>query len=132
MGKFYGVDFQLLDTYKAGVPGGTGETFDWGFLGGWRRGNVPLILSGGLTPENVGSAIESVGPYAVDVSSGVEAEPGIKDHAKLAAFFAGAAAAVSPRRARPEGPLTGAEEEVLTLKYHERQAEEQRRERQGR
>ncbi len=126
MGKFYNVDFHLLDTYKAGVPGGTGETFEWDFLRGRRRGNVPLILSGGLAPDNVGAAVETVGPYAVDVSSGVELEPGIKDPEKLAAFFAAVDAAVSPRRARPEAPVTGAEEEVLTLKYYERQQEQAR------
>lgn len=123
MGKFYGVDFQLLDTYKAGIPGGTGETFDWSFLRGWRRGNVPLILSGGLTPENVTSAIETVGPFAVDVSSGVESEPGVKDHEELAAFFAAVETAVSPARGRAEEPVTGAEEEVLTLKWERRQQE---------
>ncbi len=121
MGKFYDVDHHLLDTWKAGVPGGTGETFDWEFLRGRRRGDVPLILSGGLTPENVTAAIETVGPWAVDVSSGVEAEPGVKDHDKLAAFFDAVDAAVSPRRARPEAPATGAEEEVLTLAWAERE-----------
>lgn len=127
MGKFYNVDFHLLDTYKAGVPGGTGETFEWDFLRGRRRGNVPLILSGGLSPENVAGAIETVGPYAVDVSSGVELEPGVKDPEKLTAFFAAVESAVSPRRGRPDAPVTGAEEEVLTLKYHERQQEQARR-----
>lgn len=127
MGKFYGVDYHLLDTYKAGVPGGTGETFDWGFLSGWRRGNVPLILSGGLTPANVARAIETVGPYAVDVSSGVESEPGVKDHDKLAGFFAAVSAAVSPRRGGAEPALTGAEDEVLTLRYHEQQRQQDQR-----
>lgn len=126
MGKFYNVDYHLLDTYKAGIPGGTGEVFDWDFLRGRGRGDVPLILSGGLTPANVGGAIETVGPAAVDVSSGVELEPGVKDPEKLAAFFAAVDAAVSPRRAKPEEPVTGAEEEVLTLKYYERQQEQAR------
>lgn len=126
MGKFYGVDFHLLDTYKAGIPGGTGETFDWKFLVDTpRRGDVPLILSGGLTPENVAGAIEMVGPYAVDVSSGVESEPGIKDPEKLAAFFSAVEGAESPRHAVPDAPLTGAEEEVLTLAYTRRIAAEQ-------
>lgn len=127
LGKFYNVDFQLLDTYKAGIPGGTGETFDWKFLVDTpRRGNVPLLLSGGLTPENVGGAIEMVGPYGVDVSSGVESEPGIKDPEKLAAFFEAVSNAVSPAHAVPDAPLTGAEEEVLTLAYTRRiQAEEE-------
>lgn len=127
MGKFYDVDFQLLDSWKAGVPGGTGEIFDWSFLRGRRRGNVPLLLSGGLTPENVADAIATVGPWGVDVASGVESEPGVKDPQKLAAFLEAAHSAVSPRRAAPERPLTGAEDEVLTLAWaeRERKAEEQ-------
>jgi phosphoribosylanthranilate isomerase len=126
MGKFYGVDFHLLDTYKAGIPGGTGETFDWKFLVDTpRRGDVPLILSGGLNPENVAGAIELVGPYAVDVSSGVESEPGIKDHEKMNAFFAAVDGAVSPRHAVPDAPLTGVDDEVLTLAYHRRIAAEE-------
>lgn len=124
MGRYYDVDYQLLDTWKAGVPGGTGETFDWDFLRGRRRGNVPLILSGGLDPENVISAIETVGPYAVDVSSGVEIAPGVKDPEKLAAFLAAVEASVSPRKQRREPAVTGAEEEVLTLKWAEREAKE--------
>lgn len=123
MGKFYNVDFHLLDTYKAGVPGGTGESFDWEFLRGKRRGDVPLLLSGGLSPENVLSAIEVVGPFGVDVSSGVESEPGIKDHAKLNAFFDAVDASVSPRRDPGEEPVTGAEEEVLTLAWAVKEAE---------
>jgi phosphoribosylanthranilate isomerase len=123
LGKFYNVDYHLLDTYKAGIPGGTGETFDWRFLTETpRRGNVPLILSGGLTPENVALAIETVGPYAVDVSSGVEVEgqPGIKDPAKMSAFFDAVSGAVNPRWEAPDEALTGAEEEVLTLAYERR------------
>lgn len=75
----------LLDAYVAGVPGGTGATFDWELI----PGNLPLpvILSGGLNAENVAAAIERVRPYAVDVSSGVEAAKGIKDAAKVAAFI---------------------------------------------
>lgn len=129
LGKFYNVDFHLLDTYKAGVPGGTGETFEWDFLRGRRRGNVPLILSGGLEAGNVRAAIETVGPWAVDVSSGVEAEPGVKDPEKLAAFFAAVAEAVSPRRRRKDEGLSGADDEVLTLKWAEREAREARIER---
>jgi phosphoribosylanthranilate isomerase len=86
MDAFRRVDFHLLDTRVEGMPGGTGQTFDWS-LTRERRSRVPLILSGGLTPENVGSAIEAVRPWGVDVASGVEAEPGVKDPAKLRAFF---------------------------------------------
>jgi phosphoribosylanthranilate isomerase len=125
MGKFHDVDYHLLDSYKAGVPGGTGQTFDWTFLRSTpRRARTPLILSGGLGPDNVAAAIESVGPWAVDVSSGVERSPGVKDAAKLAAFFAAVEGARSPRRAGPDGPLTGAEDEVLTLQYARRELEE--------
>ncbi|MFT4049091.1 MAG: phosphoribosylanthranilate isomerase [Solirubrobacterales bacterium] len=127
MGKFYDVDFHLLDTYKAGVPGGTGETFEWDFLRGYRRGNVPLILSGGLTPENVAGAIETVGPYAVDVSSGVESEPGVKDHERLKAFFEAVDGSVSPRRKRKDEDISGADDEVLTLKWAERERLEAQR-----
>ncbi|HCI12730.1 MAG TPA: phosphoribosylanthranilate isomerase [Gallionellaceae bacterium] len=74
----------LLDAYVAGVPGGTGATFDWGLIP--RQLPLPVILSGGLDAENVAEAIERVRPYAVDVSSGVEVGKGIKDAAKVAAF----------------------------------------------
>ncbi|MDM8350121.1 phosphoribosylanthranilate isomerase [Pseudomonas sp. sp1636] len=74
----------LLDTFVPGVPGGTGEAFDWSLV---PRGlPVPIILAGGLTPENVRAAIEQVRPYAVDVSGGVEASKGLKDRDKIHAF----------------------------------------------
>lgn len=78
-------DFHLLDTYRPGVPGGTGETFDWS-LAGRRPARLPLILSGGLTPENVEAAIGATHPFAVDVASGVETAPGIKDHDAMRRF----------------------------------------------
>lgn len=78
-------DYHLLDGYAPGIPGGTGETFAWE-LARSHRGRVPVVLSGGLRPENVGQAIEAVRPFAVDVASGVELVPGRKDHEKLAAF----------------------------------------------
>ena len=87
LGAFRDVDFHLLDTYRDGLRGGTGETFDWA-LAARRHSKVPLILSGGLTPDNVAAAIEAVHPYAVDVASGVEQAPGIKDPDKLRAFAA--------------------------------------------
>lgn len=75
----------LLDTYTEGVAGGTGHTFDWGLIPSDL--NKPVVLAGGLTAENVGSAIQQVRPYAVDVSGGVELSKGIKDAAKIAAFM---------------------------------------------
>jgi phosphoribosylanthranilate isomerase len=85
-------DFHLLDARSTEpgheqLRGGTGETFDWALLAG-RRSKVPLILSGGLNPGNVGEAIERVRPFAVDTASGTESTPGIKDQALLRDFFA--------------------------------------------
>ena len=82
-------DFHLLDTSQAGLYGGTGKTWDWKLVAN-RRSKIPLILSGGLTAENVAEGIEAVRPWGVDVASGVEASPGVKDLAKLEAFFAAA------------------------------------------
>jgi phosphoribosylanthranilate isomerase len=78
-------DFHLLDSHSPGRPGGTGETFAWELTRA-HRGPVPVILSGGLTADNVGAAIAATRPYAVDVASGVELRPGHKDPAKLQAF----------------------------------------------
>jgi phosphoribosylanthranilate isomerase len=80
-------DFHLLDSYAPGQRGGTGETFAWE-LARLHRGPTPMILSGGLTPDNVAEAIARVRPFAVDVASGVEASPGRKDPEKLEAFAA--------------------------------------------
>ena len=87
-------DYHLLDSYAPGRPGGTGETFAWE-LARAHRGTAPLILSGGLNPDNVGDAIAAVRPFAVDVASGVETRPGHKDPDKLHAFAAAVRAAVS-------------------------------------
>jgi phosphoribosylanthranilate isomerase len=78
-------DFHLLDAHLPGMRGGTGETFDWELVRA-RRSKVPLVLSGGLRPENVAEAIAATHPFAVDTASGTEASPGIKDPAKVAAF----------------------------------------------
>jgi phosphoribosylanthranilate isomerase len=83
----YHTDFHLLDTAVRGLRGGSGRTWDWA-LAGTRRRHVPAILSGGLNADNVAAGVAAVEPYAVDVSSGVEASPGVKDHAKLRAFMA--------------------------------------------
>lgn len=77
-------DYHLLDSHRDGIPGGTGETFAWELARAHR--GPPLILSGGLNPENVADAIAAVRPFAVDVASGVELEPGRKDPEKLEAF----------------------------------------------
>jgi phosphoribosylanthranilate isomerase len=84
----YAVSAFMLDT-PAAERGGTGRVFDWSLATEFkaRIGGKPLVLSGGLTPENVAKAIEAVHPYAVDVASGVEASPGRKDHAKLRDFI---------------------------------------------
>ena len=75
----------LLDSYRPGVPGGTGETFDWTRVPAQR--NWPLVLAGGLQADNVRQAIELTAPWAVDISGGVEAARGIKDPAKINAFI---------------------------------------------
>ena len=75
----------LLDSYRHGVPGGTGHVFDWMRVPGDLE--KPIIVAGGLTADNVGQAITHLRPYAVDVSSGVEARKGIKDAARIAAFM---------------------------------------------
>lgn len=74
----------LVDAFVPGIPGGTGQTFDWDELGTF---SMPLILAGGLRPENVRSAIHKLRPYAVDVSGGVELEKGIKDSQKIQNFI---------------------------------------------
>ncbi|MGH2978733.1 MAG: phosphoribosylanthranilate isomerase [Solirubrobacterales bacterium] len=79
-------DFHMIDAYVPGAYGGTGEGFDWE-LAAAHTGDVPLVLSGGLTAEKVGEALAVVRPYAVDVASGVEASPGVKDSYRMQAFF---------------------------------------------
>ncbi len=76
----------LLDTYVPGLAGGSGACFDWSLAMEPAR-QRPVILAGGLNPENVAEAVGTVGPYAVDVASGVEKEPGRKDHDKLESFI---------------------------------------------
>lgn len=83
----FDVDAFLFDTYVPGQAGGTGKIFDWDLAIPWARTH-PVILAGGLTPENVGEAVEIVQPYGVDVSSGVEQAPGVKDHKKVRQFIA--------------------------------------------
>ncbi|MDP8233236.1 MAG: phosphoribosylanthranilate isomerase [Candidatus Saelkia tenebricola] len=82
------LDAILLDSYKKNVAGGTGEIFDWDIARRARKFEIPIILSGGLNPDNIKKAIEEVNPYAVDISSGIESSPGIKDHELMAKFVA--------------------------------------------
>jgi phosphoribosylanthranilate isomerase len=88
-------DLHLFDTGGKGLWGGTGKTFDWELLRE-HRSDVPAVLAGGLRPDNVAEGIAVTRPHAVDVASGVEAEPGRKDHALMAAFFEAAKAASVP------------------------------------
>jgi phosphoribosylanthranilate isomerase len=86
LNAFRTVDYHLVDAHHPDLAGGTGETFDWDLLRA-RRSKVPLVVSGGLTPDNVGEAIRRIHPFAVDTASGTEASPGVKDPAKVTAFF---------------------------------------------
>ncbi len=83
--RYKGTTF-MLDTFIDGVAGGTGRTFDWNVAVEARKYGR-LILSGGITPDNVGDAIRRVAPYAIDTSSGVEVSPGVKDHEKIRRLF---------------------------------------------
>jgi phosphoribosylanthranilate isomerase len=83
----YHTDAWLLDAYAPDKPGGTGETFNWDLALETRDWGRPIFLAGGLTPDNVAEAVQRARPYGVDVSSGVEAAPGRKDHAKVKAFI---------------------------------------------
>jgi phosphoribosylanthranilate isomerase len=101
------VDFHLLDARakdpgKLSLRGGTGETFDWTLVRA-RHSKVPLILSGGLTAENVAAAIAATAPYAVDTASGTESAPGRKDPDKLRDFFAAVASTEQPAPAMAGG-----------------------------
>ncbi len=82
----YHTDFLLLDAHVEGVPGGTGQTMDWDVVRGARL-SAPVILSGGLDSANVAAAIAVTDPFAVDVASGTELAPGVKDPEKLRAFY---------------------------------------------
>ena len=86
LSRYRDADAFLLDGFTRGLHGGTGRTLDWNLARSARRYGR-IILAGGLTPENVAEAIRVAQPYAVDVASGVESSPGVKDAAKLRAFF---------------------------------------------
>ena len=82
----YKVDAYLFDAYQENVPGGTGKTFNWDLIKD-QKFIRPVMLSGGLNPDNVGKAIDDVNPYALDISSGLEKSPGVKDPKLIRAFF---------------------------------------------
>lgn len=87
---FHEADAVVLDARARGRLGGTGVALEWGALAdsvASLRGRTPVVLAGGLKPENVAEAVRVLAPDVVDVSSGVESAPGIKDHAKMRAFF---------------------------------------------
>ena len=86
LNAFRYVDYHLVDAHHPDLFGGTGETFDWELLRS-RQSKVPLILSGGLNPDNVADGIRATHPHGVDTASGTEASPGVKDPAKVTAFF---------------------------------------------
>jgi phosphoribosylanthranilate isomerase len=102
----YKVDAILLDGYDPHLPGGTGRQFAWELVH-LAKPFGRIILAGGLTPDNVAQAVRAVRPFAVDVASGVESAPGIKDLAKLRAFFE--AVEDADRALRQERPATPAE-----------------------
>jgi phosphoribosylanthranilate isomerase len=84
--RYPGASAMLLDTFRAGTPGGTGEVFDWRRIPPGLP--APLVVAGGLKADNVGAAISAARPYAVDVSGGVESEPGIKERRMIEDFVA--------------------------------------------
>jgi len=84
--EWYSVYAILLDTYSDKAYGGTGKTFDWRLAEKFVKEGFRVFLSGGLNPSNVMHAVKRVNPYAVDVSSGIEVSPGVKDHDKMIAF----------------------------------------------
>ena len=83
----YETDAWLLDSFTPGARGGTGEKFNWDLAVSAKNLGRPVILAGGLTPENIAEAVRQVRPFGVDVSSGVESAPGKKDAAKVRAFI---------------------------------------------
>lgn len=88
----YRTDFHLLDAHRPGQRGGTGESFDWEIAAG-RRSDVPFLLAGGLRPDNIAEAVAAARPFGVDVASGIESAPGVKDHSRMAEFAERARAA---------------------------------------
>lgn len=88
--RAFHVAYVLYDAFSPKRHGGTGEKFDWELVGRRRRGGSPVLLAGGLTPDNVAEAISAARPWGVDVAGGVELEPGIKDPNRIVSFIAAA------------------------------------------
>lgn len=108
----------LLDTYVEGQEGGTGQVFPWAIAAGIGQAGQPVILAGGLKPENVAAAIRLARPHGVDVSSGVEREPGRKDSGKMRTFASQVAQA---------NMASGHEDDVVEKTRHLRELQEQLR-----
>lgn len=87
LAQYSGANAFLLDSFVPGAHGGTGQTFNWDLVQSARRFGKAIILAGGLNSENVGKAIKDAQPYALDISSGVESSPGVKDPAMVEAFM---------------------------------------------
>jgi phosphoribosylanthranilate isomerase len=100
--RAYRTDFHLFDAYSPRGRGGTGERFDWELVSRRRQEGIPAILAGGLTPDNVTEAIDAAWPWAVDVATGVEREPGVKDHGKVRSFIEAAKRAGAEQQATRE------------------------------
>lgn len=91
IGRYDSAEMILLDSFDEKAPGGTGKVFDWSQATPLaQEEGIKLVLAGGLNPNNIGLAIDQVNPYGVDVSSGVEQSPGIKDPLKMKLFMEGA------------------------------------------
>jgi phosphoribosylanthranilate isomerase len=105
-GEYPAMDL-MVDAWVAGNPGGTGQTFDWEVACAAKECGRPLILAGGLTPENVAEAVRRVRPYAVDVSSGVESAPGRKDAERVRVFLDAVQWADAARRLDAPGDFSG-------------------------
>lgn len=99
--RAFRTDFHLFDAHSRRAHGGTGESFDWDLVAR-RRGGIPAIVAGGLDPDNVAAAIDATWPWAVDVASGVEAAPGIKDPNRIASFIEAANRAGAAQQATRE------------------------------
>ena len=100
--RAYRTDFHLYDAHSRRGRGGTGDSFDWDLVSRRKGDTIPAILAGGLTPDNVAVAIDAAWPWGVDVATGVEREPGIKDHNKIVSFIEAARRAGDAQQATRE------------------------------